>query len=109
MVRAGPRADLISRKAAVRDRRTISSMKIGVECHAGYRGDEEPRAFTLGERRFAVVEIVDRWLAPDHRYFRVKADDGRVLVLRQDAASGDWELAGLVGAGRSGAGGRTLH
>lgn len=72
-------------------------MKIRVECYAGYRGEQEPRAFTLGERRFEVLEIVDRWLAPEHRYFKVKADDGRMLVLRHDTASGDWELAGLVG------------
>ncbi len=72
-------------------------MKIRVECYAGYRGEQEPRAFTLGERRFEVLEIIDRWLAPEHRYFKVKADDGRTLVLRHDTASGDWELAGLVG------------
>jgi hypothetical protein len=72
-------------------------MKIRVECYAGYRDEQEPRAFTLGERRFEVLEIIDRWLAPEHRYFKVKADDGRTLVLRHDTASGDWELAGLVG------------
>jgi hypothetical protein len=73
-------------------------MKIRVECHAGYRGEEEPRAFTLGETRFGVLEILDRWMAPEHRYFKVKASDGRTLVLRHDTASGEWELAGLVGA-----------
>jgi hypothetical protein len=83
-------------------------MKIGVECYAGHRGEEEPRAFTLGEHRFEVLDIVDRWIAPEHRYFKVKASDGRVLVLRQDTASGDWELAGLVGAERPSAS-RTLH
>jgi hypothetical protein len=72
-------------------------MNIRVECHAGYRGEEEPRAFTLGERRFAVLEILDRWLDPEHRYFKVKVDDGRMFVLRHDAASGSWELAALVG------------
>jgi hypothetical protein len=72
-------------------------MKIRVECYAGYRGEQEPRAFTMGERRYEVIEIVDRWIAPDHRYFKVEADDGRTLVLRHDAASGEWELAGLVG------------
>jgi len=72
-------------------------MNIRVECHAGYRGDEEPRAFTLGERRFAVLEILDRWLDPEHRYFKVKVDDARVFVLRHDTASGQWELAALVG------------
>jgi hypothetical protein len=72
-------------------------MKIRVECYAGYRGEQEPRAFTMGERRYEVNEIIDRWIAPDHRYFKVEADDGRTLVLRHDTASGEWELAGLVG------------
>ena len=75
-------------------------MRIQVECYAGYRDAEEPRSFTLGERRFAVVEIIDRWFAPDHRYFKVKSDDGRMFVLRYDANSGDWELAALVGSER---------
>ena len=72
-------------------------MNIRVECHAGYRGEVEPRAFTLGERRFAVLEILDRWLDPEHRYFKVKVDDGRMFVLRHDTASAQWELAALVG------------
>jgi hypothetical protein len=85
-------------------------MKIRVECHAGYRAEEEPRAFTLGETRFEVVEILDRWMAPEQRYFKVKASDGRTLVLRHDTTSGEWELAGLVGtvpAARPAA--KTLH
>ncbi|OGA35716.1 MAG: hypothetical protein A3G80_05555 [Betaproteobacteria bacterium RIFCSPLOWO2_12_FULL_62_13b] len=85
-------------------------MKIRVECYAGYRGEQEPRAFTLGERRFEVLEILDRWLAPDHRYFKVRADDGRAFVLRHDSASAEWELAGLVGPERGPpAGDQTLH
>ena len=80
---------------------TRCRMKIAVECYAGYRGEEEPRAFTLGARRFGVTQIVDRWLGPDHRYFKVEADDGCVYVLRYDAGSGDWELAGLVGRERA--------
>ncbi len=82
-------------------------MKIRVECHAGYRGDEEPRALTLGARRLDVIEIVDRWMAPDHRYFKVAIEDGRQMVLRHDTASGEWELAALVGQGRSAS--KALH
>jgi hypothetical protein len=77
-------------------------MKIQVECYAGYRGDEEPRAFTLGKRRFAIARIVDRWIDPDHRYFKVEADDGRTMVLRHDAGTGGWALAALVGKERHG-------
>jgi hypothetical protein len=72
-------------------------MKIRVECDAGYRGEQEPRAFTLGERRFEVTEILDRWLDPQSRVFKVSVEDKRKFLLRQDIASGEWVLAGLVG------------
>jgi hypothetical protein len=86
-------------------------MKIRVECYAGYRGDQEPLAFRLGQSRFEVVELLDRWLDPAHRYFKVRVPDGRLFILRHDAASGDWELAGLVGTGCrcTAAGGKTIH
>jgi hypothetical protein len=86
-------------------------MKLQVECYAGYRGEEEPRALWLGERRFDVVEVLDRWLNPRHRYFKVKIDDGRQYILRHDTPSGEWELAGLVGPERSApiGGGPTRH
>ena len=45
-------------------------MKLRVESYAGHRGEEEPRAFTLGETRFAVLEVEDRWIHPGHRYFK---------------------------------------
>lgn len=65
---------------------------VKVECYAGQRGEETPRALTLGDRRIQVVEIVDRWLAPDHRYFKVRGDDGDTYMLRHDAAGDRWEL-----------------
>jgi len=88
----------------------VPEMHISVECYAGYRGEQEPRAFTLGERRFEVCEILDRWLHPAHRYFKVQVDDGRVFILRYDASSGEWDLAALVGAERPVIGnGETRH
>ncbi len=68
-------------------------MTIHVECYSGYRGDEEPRAFRLGERRLTVVELLDRWLSLEHRYFKVKADDGDIYILRHAEGSGEWTLA----------------
>ena len=71
-------------------------MRIRVECYAGHRGEEEPRALDLGDRRLEVIEIVDRWLAPDHRYFKVQADDGNVYILRHDEAAGEWEMTAFA-------------
>jgi hypothetical protein len=65
---------------------------VRVECYAGYRGDEAPRALIIGERRIEVVEVLDRWLAPDHRYFKVKGDDGDVYIVRYSNAADAWEL-----------------
>ena len=69
-------------------------MTIRVECYAGYRGEQEPRAFWLGKRRLEVRAVVDRWFSREQRWFRVDADDGNLYVLRRDEASGDWEIAG---------------
>jgi hypothetical protein len=85
-------------------------MKIRVECHAGYGGKEEPVALYLGQRRLEVTEVVDRWLAPTHRYLKVRVGDGRQFVLRHDETIHAWELAALVGT-TAGARriGQTLH
>ncbi len=69
-----------------------SDLTIQVECYAGYRGEETPRRFFLGGRKVEVKEILDRWLAPDHRYFKVRGDDGNDYILRHDAATDRWEL-----------------
>ncbi len=67
-------------------------MQIKVDCYAGYRGEETPRRFRLGGRCHDVVEILDRWLAPDHRYFKFKTGDGSVWIIRHDTLQETWEL-----------------
>jgi hypothetical protein len=63
-----------------------------VECYAGYRGEESPVRFRLGGRWLEVEEIVDRWLAPTHRYFKVRARGGGVYILRHATDQQRWEL-----------------
>ena len=65
---------------------------VHVECYAGYRGEQTPRAISVGDRRVAVAEVLDQWLAPDHRYFKVRGDDGDTYVVRHDVSSDRWEL-----------------
>ena len=67
-------------------------LRVGVECYAGYKGEQTPHAIVLGDRRVTVVDMLDQWLAPDHRYFKIRGDDGDVYIVRQDVASGDWAL-----------------
>jgi hypothetical protein len=63
-----------------------------VECYAGYRGEETPRVFYLGDRRVVVAEVLDRWLAPDHRNFKVRGDDGGLYILQHDVEKDRWEI-----------------
>lgn len=65
---------------------------IEVECYAGHRGEETPRRFHLGERTIEVAEVLDQWLAPDHRYFKLRGRGGTTYLLRHDEVSGRWEL-----------------
>lgn len=67
-------------------------LRIKVECYAGHRGEESPRAFSIGERRVAVVQELDRWLDPACRYFKVRGDDGDIYILRHDVEADVWEL-----------------
>lgn len=68
------------------------ALAVRVECYAGHRGEQEPRRFYIGERGIEVDEIVDRWLAPDHRYFRVRGSDRGSYILRHDVTADRWEL-----------------
>lgn len=68
------------------------AFEVRVECYAGYRGEQEPRRFHIGGRDIEVIEIVDRWLDPAHRYFKVRGDDGATYILRHDTVAGHWEI-----------------
>ena len=61
--------------------------------------------FFIGERAVGVVDVVDRWLDPDHRYFKVAADDGGTYILRHDVPGDRWELTLYEQGGRPPTGG----
>ena len=67
-------------------------LSIGVECYAGHRGEQTPRTLILGDRRIDVRDVLDAWLAPDHRYFKLRGTDGNMYLVRHDEQSNTWEL-----------------
>lgn len=75
---------------------------VRVECSAGHRGEPTPTRFSFGGVWIEVAEVVDAWLAPDHRYFKVRGSDGARYILRNDVMAARWQLTvydlmGLVG------------
>ena len=71
----------------------MADIGVRVDCYCGYRGEQEPRRFHFGRRAIAVAEILDRWLGPDHRYFKLLGSDGDTYILRHDVERQDWTLA----------------
>ena len=67
-------------------------MKLIVETYSGYRADERPLRFQLGERWLEVEEVLDQWYDPDARYFRVRAADKCIYVLRHHEIEDAWTL-----------------
>lgn len=65
---------------------------IKVECYAGYRGEETPVRFYLGGRCVEVEEVLDRWLDPAHRYFKLRGDDKGIYILRHSSSEDLWEM-----------------
>jgi hypothetical protein len=59
---------------------------------AGCGDQQTPQRLRFGDRTVEVVEVIDRWLAPNDRYFKVKGEDSAVYIVRHDTGSGLWQL-----------------
>ena len=67
-------------------------MQIKVECYAGYRGEETPRLIWFQSRKIKVKKTLDRWLDPNHRYFKILGDDDSIYIIRHDMNTSLWGL-----------------
>lgn len=63
-----------------------------VNCLSGYKANERPVSFSIGEKEFQVKEILDRWYGPDYAYFKVKTDVGNIYILKYNEQKDHWEL-----------------
>lgn len=62
---------------------------VRVECYSGYKADERPVRFYVGEREFAIERVLDRWAAPEADGFRVATAAG-IWVLERSRGDGAW-------------------
>ncbi len=64
-----------------------------VDCYAGYRADETPRALRLpGCAPRKIRCVLQRWREPRHRFFKIVTTDGKTRLLRQDVETLRWEM-----------------
>jgi hypothetical protein len=67
-------------------------MEIKVESYSGYRGEEAPRYLITEYGKIKVKKILDRWLSPGHRYFKIIGEDRALYIIRHDHETLKWEL-----------------
>ena len=75
------------------------ALRVRVECEAqapaglsGAPSGSRPARFYFGRRRVEALDVIDRWLAQDHRYFKLRGDDEGTYILRHDLPTNCWEL-----------------
>ena len=76
-------------------------MRVEVECYAGYKGAERPVRFRMGGVDYTVEEVLDQWYGPEDTWFRVRADDGNLYILRHTPGAEQdlWTLASFTASG----------
>lgn len=69
-------------------------MKLEVDCYSGQTADERPVRFRLDKNEYMVEEILDQWYGPSDTFFKVRADDGNLYILRRETSipEGSWHL-----------------
>jgi hypothetical protein len=63
-----------------------------VECYAGHRYPERPRAFIWGEERVEVEAVERQWYTPAGPAFCVRVADGRRFTLAYDEGADVWSV-----------------
>jgi hypothetical protein len=72
-------------------------MNVRVQCYAGRKADERPIRFWLHEREYLVEEVLDQWYGPDDTFYKVRADDGNLYILRHNTSVDEWTLESFRG------------
>ena len=82
----------------------MKRMNLKVDCYSGHKADERPVRFCLEGKQYVVQAVLDQWYDPESTYYKVRADDGNLYILRQQTATPDrqWELVSFRRAGQQG-------
>ncbi len=72
----------------------MKPMRLSVECYSGRKADERPVRFWLEGKPYLVETVLDQWYDPESIFYKVRADDGNLYILRQQTSTpdGTWDL-----------------
>jgi hypothetical protein len=70
-------------------------MIVEVQCYASRKADERPVRFRIGDRDYMVEEIVEQWYGPDDSFYKVRADDHNLYLLRHQTCGDTWKVESI--------------
>jgi len=72
----------------------MEEMKLEVDCYSGRTADERPVRFRLDGNEYMVEEVIDQWYGPSDVFYKVRADDCNLYILRRETSTPDglWHL-----------------
>jgi hypothetical protein len=65
---------------------TMKPMTLIVKCHSRRKSDKRPVRFWLGGRQYQVESVFDQGYDRESVFYKVRADDGNVHILRQQTS-----------------------
>lgn len=63
-----------------------------IACCTDYNMNESPTIFSLMNRSYKVEEVIDRWYGAGVVYFKLRANDGNIYLLKHDERQDWWDL-----------------
>ncbi len=63
-----------------------------VQCEVSNTGVTTLTRFRLGEREYLVEEVLDQWYGREDTFYKVRADDHHLYILRHIPGTDAWSL-----------------
>ena len=63
-----------------------------VECHSEHEYAEKPTALLWEGKRLEIKKILEEWLGPGEKCFRVETEDEQDFLLIYQIASDQWQI-----------------
>lgn len=69
-------------------------MRLQVECYCGHKAEQRPTLFRIDGHEYHVQEVLDQWYGPGDAWYKVRADDNNIYILRHqtNVPDGVWDM-----------------
>ncbi len=74
----------------------ILPTKIEVNAYSGYKANERPLSFLYRQEKIEVEEVMDKWYGVESDYFKIRANDGKVYLIKWNRILDVWTLEKMI-------------